>query len=55
MDPIDSKLFSEIITKQIAFQEMEIAHDQLLRTATNPDIIRKSKQQLRKAESELKN
>jgi hypothetical protein len=53
--PAEAKLFYEIIDRQIALQDMEVAHDRLARTSRDPVAVRDSKAALREAATALRN
>lgn len=50
----EAKLFSEIIDRQIALQELEAAHDKLARSTKDPATLRASKAKIRTASVTLK-
>jgi hypothetical protein len=50
----DANLFYEIIDRQIALQDMEVAHDRLVRTSRDPDAVRQSKAAVRAAATSLR-
>lgn len=50
----DSNLFYQIIDRQIALQDMEVAYDRLARTSKNPEAVRESKVAVRAATDSLR-
>ena len=49
MTSIEENLFYEIIDRQIALQDMEVAHDRLARNSHDPEAVRQSKAAVRAA------
>ena len=53
MDSCDARLWSEIIDRQIALQDMEASHDRLVRKSSSPQALRESKEAIRAAAAAL--